>query len=134
MTHPTWKLSRSTWLCHRILLLLTLSPTQVVDLPNPSKTSGRIDWSGLSNGDAWVALITFLYLDFLDATGAVPADHPGGCCCRLSGGCPACHIEVACRSKLQPLSDTYVKDAADVCLELGRSAQVVLGVGNNAAT
>jgi AGZA family xanthine/uracil permease-like MFS transporter len=44
---------------------------QVVDVPNPSKTSGAIDWAGLANGDAWVALITFLYLDFLDATGTL---------------------------------------------------------------
>jgi hypothetical protein len=53
-------------LCYAVLLVACV---QVVDIPNPSKTSGRIDWSGLSNGDAWVALITFLYLDFLDATG-----------------------------------------------------------------
>jgi hypothetical protein len=42
---------------------------QVVDVPNPSKTSMALDWAGLKNGDAWIALITFLYLDFLDATG-----------------------------------------------------------------
>jgi AGZA family xanthine/uracil permease-like MFS transporter len=31
----------------------------------------QFDWGGLSNGDAWVALATFLYLDFLDATGTL---------------------------------------------------------------
>lgn len=44
---------------------------RVVDVPNPSKTAGALDWAGLGNGDAWVALITFLYLDFLDATGTL---------------------------------------------------------------
>ncbi len=44
---------------------------QVVAVPNPSKTSMQLDFSALSNGDAWVALITFLYLDFLDATGTL---------------------------------------------------------------
>lgn len=44
---------------------------QVVDVPNPSKTAGALDWSALKNSDAWVALITFLYLDFLDATGGL---------------------------------------------------------------
>jgi AGZA family xanthine/uracil permease-like MFS transporter len=46
---------------------------QVVDVPNPSKTSLALDWAGLKNGDAWIALITFLYLDFLDATGGLQA-------------------------------------------------------------
>lgn len=40
-------------------------------MPNPSKTSLALDWAGLKNGDAWVALVTFLYLDFLDATGTL---------------------------------------------------------------
>jgi AGZA family xanthine/uracil permease-like MFS transporter len=31
-------------------------------------TGGKLEFSALSNGDVWVALITFLYLDFLDAT------------------------------------------------------------------
>ncbi|WIA31315.1 hypothetical protein OEZ86_002217 [Tetradesmus obliquus] len=44
---------------------------RVVDVPNPSKTALALQWSALKNGDAWVALITFLYLDFLDATGTL---------------------------------------------------------------
>eukprot|EP00878_Enallax_costatus_P011351 GHUV01011854.1.p1 GENE.GHUV01011854.1~~GHUV01011854.1.p1 ORF type:complete len:445 (+),score=51.67 GHUV01011854.1:723-2057(+) len=44
---------------------------RVVDVPNPTKTSLLLDWNGLRNGDAWVALVTFLYLDFLDATGTL---------------------------------------------------------------
>ena len=44
---------------------------QVVDVPNPSKTAGALDFAALKNPDAWIALITFLYLDFLDATGTL---------------------------------------------------------------
>eukprot|EP00775_Hariotina_reticulata_P011241 gene11241-11390_t len=44
---------------------------RVVDVPDPTKTSMQMDWEGLKNGDAWVALATFLYLDFLDATGTL---------------------------------------------------------------
>lgn len=44
---------------------------RVVDVPNPTKTSLLLNWDGLRNGDAWVALVTFLYLDFLDATGTL---------------------------------------------------------------
>jgi AGZA family xanthine/uracil permease-like MFS transporter len=32
---------------------------------------GKLDFSGLNSGDAWLALITFLYVDFLDATGTL---------------------------------------------------------------
>jgi AGZA family xanthine/uracil permease-like MFS transporter len=44
---------------------------KVVDVPNPSKTAGALDFAALRNPDAWIALITFLYLDFLDATGTL---------------------------------------------------------------
>jgi AGZA family xanthine/uracil permease-like MFS transporter len=68
----------------------------VVDVPNPSKTSLQLDWAGLKNGDAWVALVTFLYLDFLDATGTlftmarlvnenVPGEAGGGAGLRVVG-------------------------------------------------
>jgi AGZA family xanthine/uracil permease-like MFS transporter len=43
----------------------------VVDVPNPTKTALALDFGGLKNGQAWIALITFLYLDFLDATGTL---------------------------------------------------------------
>lgn len=33
---------------------------KVVTIPDPSKTSLQLDWAGLANGDAWVALVTFL--------------------------------------------------------------------------
>ncbi len=35
---------------------------RVIDVPNPKKTSLVLDWAGLANGEAWVALVTFLYL------------------------------------------------------------------------
>ena len=42
---------------------------KVVAVPDTSYTAGQFDWSGFSNGRLWLALITFLYVDFLDATG-----------------------------------------------------------------
>jgi len=44
---------------------------QVVGVPNTSYSAGKFDWSGFSNGNLWVALITFLYVDFFDATGTL---------------------------------------------------------------
>lgn len=40
-------------------------------MPDPTTTSGQIDWRGLNSSDTWIALVTLLYLDFLDATGMV---------------------------------------------------------------
>mmetsp|Transcript_13893 Transcript_13893/g.34200 ORF Transcript_13893/g.34200 Transcript_13893/m.34200 type:complete len:631 (-) Transcript_13893:129-2021(-) len=37
-------------------------------VPSVKKTGGQLDFKALNQGDVWVALITFLYLDFLDAT------------------------------------------------------------------
>jgi len=37
-------------------------------VPDVSKTGGKLEFSGLAKADTWIALITFLYLDFLDAT------------------------------------------------------------------
>jgi xanthine/uracil/vitamin C permease (AzgA family) len=37
-------------------------------LPSVALTGGKLDFPALSKGDVWVALITFLYLDFMDAT------------------------------------------------------------------
>lgn len=45
-------------------------PRQVATTPDTSAVSGQFDWSGFKDGQLWVALITFLYVDFLDATGA----------------------------------------------------------------
>jgi AGZA family xanthine/uracil permease-like MFS transporter len=42
---------------------------KVVSVPDTSQTAGKFDFSGFRDGDLWVALITFLYVDFLDATG-----------------------------------------------------------------
>lgn len=36
--------------------------------PSTAKTGGQLDFKALGTSDVWVALITFLYLDFLDAT------------------------------------------------------------------
>ena len=52
---------------------------KVVAVPSISKTGLQLDFSGMGSPDLWVALITFLYVDFLDATGTVRA---------LSGSAP----------------------------------------------
>jgi hypothetical protein len=39
--------------------------------PRPTQTSLTWSFSAFSNSQLWVALITFLYLDFLDATGTM---------------------------------------------------------------
>jgi AGZA family xanthine/uracil permease-like MFS transporter len=44
---------------------------KVVAAPNASFTAGKLDFGGLADGQAWLALITFLYVDFLDATGTL---------------------------------------------------------------
>lgn len=41
----------------------------VVSVPNASKTALAWSFSAFRQGELWIALITFLYLDFLDATG-----------------------------------------------------------------
>lgn len=46
---------------------------QVAKVPSASATAGKFDFSGFSNGDLWLALITFLYVDFFDATGTLYA-------------------------------------------------------------
>eukprot|EP00208_Stichococcus_sp_RCC1054_P001908 CAMPEP_0206139330 /NCGR_PEP_ID=MMETSP1473-20131121/5537_1 /ASSEMBLY_ACC=CAM_ASM_001109 /TAXON_ID=1461547 /ORGANISM="Stichococcus sp, Strain RCC1054" /LENGTH=611 /DNA_ID=CAMNT_0053533077 /DNA_START=97 /DNA_END=1932 /DNA_ORIENTATION=+ len=43
----------------------------VVAAPDASFTAGKLDFGGLKQGEAWLALITFLYVDFLDATGTL---------------------------------------------------------------
>lgn len=48
----------------------------VVAAPDASFTVGRLDFGGLRHGSAWLALITFLYVDFLDATGTLPLPSP----------------------------------------------------------
>lgn len=42
----------------------------MVDVPNASKTAGKMNFD-LSGGHVWIALITFLYVDILDATGTM---------------------------------------------------------------
>ncbi len=37
-------------------------------VPNVSQSAGMFDFAALANGETWIALITFLYLDFMDAT------------------------------------------------------------------
>ena len=46
---------------------------QVVSVPNAQKTSLTWSFNAFGNGQLWVALVTFLYLDFLDATGTMCA-------------------------------------------------------------
>ena len=43
----------------------------VVAVPNASKTTLAWSFSAFGRSELWVALITFLYLDFLDATGTL---------------------------------------------------------------
>ncbi len=44
---------------------------KVVAVPSLAKTGGQLDFGGLSQGNAWLALITFLYVDFFDTTGTL---------------------------------------------------------------
>lgn len=44
---------------------------KVVAVPSLSKTGAQLDFGGLSQGNAWLALITFLYVDFFDTTGTL---------------------------------------------------------------
>ena len=48
---------------------------KVVAVPSLSLTGGSLNFRGLGDGSAWLALITFLYVDFLDATGMHPCDY-----------------------------------------------------------
>ncbi|KIZ05321.1 putative MFS transporter, AGZA family, xanthine/uracil permease [Monoraphidium neglectum] len=43
----------------------------VVSVPNAAKTSLTWSFGAFTNSHLWVALVTFLYLDFLDATGTM---------------------------------------------------------------
>ena len=45
-----------------------LQYAQGATVPGVDRTALQLDFNALNNGDTWVALITFLYLDFLDAT------------------------------------------------------------------
>ena len=44
---------------------------RVVDLPTLKATGGAISFKGFSSGELWIALATFLYVDFLDTTGTL---------------------------------------------------------------
>eukprot|EP00197_Chlamydomonas_leiostraca_P014441 CAMPEP_0202858862 /NCGR_PEP_ID=MMETSP1391-20130828/1213_1 /ASSEMBLY_ACC=CAM_ASM_000867 /TAXON_ID=1034604 /ORGANISM="Chlamydomonas leiostraca, Strain SAG 11-49" /LENGTH=583 /DNA_ID=CAMNT_0049537827 /DNA_START=90 /DNA_END=1841 /DNA_ORIENTATION=+ len=44
---------------------------QVVSLPNVARTTLVWDWSAFNKADLWAALLTFLYLNFLDTTGTL---------------------------------------------------------------
>jgi hypothetical protein len=56
---------------------LSLPPTrnqsQGATVPSTDRTAGQLDFSALKTSELWVALITFLYLDFLDATSTMYA-------------------------------------------------------------
>jgi len=43
----------------------------VVAVPSIKKTGGALSFSNFQSGDLWLALITFLYVDFFDATGTL---------------------------------------------------------------
>ncbi|KAI8469129.1 MAG: xanthine/uracil/vitamin C permease-like protein [Monoraphidium minutum] len=44
---------------------------QVVSVPNAEKTTLAWSFAAFKNSHLWIALVTFLYLDFLDATGTM---------------------------------------------------------------
>ena len=44
-------------------------------LPSVQKTGGKLDFGGLKDPQTWVALITFLYLDFMDGTSVMVSWH-----------------------------------------------------------
>eukprot|EP00891_Asterochloris_glomerata_P006365 jgi/Astpho2/6365/e_gw1.00091.6.1_t len=48
----------------------------VVAAPRIYNTGAVFDFSGFTTGDLWIALITFLYIDFLDLTGTLYAILP----------------------------------------------------------
>ena len=44
---------------------------RVVDVPTLRATGGAISFKGFTSGELWLALVTFLYVDFLDTTGTL---------------------------------------------------------------
>ena len=44
---------------------------RVVDYPTLKATGGAISFKGFRSGELWIALATFLYVDFLDTTGTL---------------------------------------------------------------
>jgi AGZA family xanthine/uracil permease-like MFS transporter len=42
-----------------------------VAVPSLSTTGAKLSFSGFSSGSLWIALVTFLYVDFFDATGTL---------------------------------------------------------------
>lgn len=44
---------------------------QVVSVPRLNRIGMSLSFDGFLNGDLWIALITFLYVDFLDTTGTL---------------------------------------------------------------
>lgn len=44
---------------------------KVVAKPKIFNTGAALDFSGFGSGSLWIALVTFLYVDFLDTTGTL---------------------------------------------------------------
>lgn len=44
---------------------------KVVAKPQIFNTGAAFDFSGFGSGSLWIALVTFLYVDFLDTTGTL---------------------------------------------------------------
>lgn len=51
----------------------------MVSAPSLKKTGFALDFDGFGEKDVWIALVTFLYVDFLDTTGTLfsMASHIG---------------------------------------------------------
>ena len=43
----------------------------VVALPSLAATGFKLSFKGFVTGELWIALVTFLYIDFLDTTGTL---------------------------------------------------------------
>ena len=43
----------------------------VVALPSLAATGAKLSFKGFVTGELWIALVTFLYIDFLDTTGTL---------------------------------------------------------------
>lgn len=44
---------------------------RVVDWPSLKATGAKLSFQGFVTGELWIALVTFLYIDFLDTTGTL---------------------------------------------------------------
>ena len=80
----------------------------VVTAPNLSLTGAALDFNGLSDGSAWLALITFLYVDFMDCTGEFNSAAPW----------VSRHLAVLRQLSSETVDLKWLKDDAEGCHRL----------------